>query len=480
MALIGAGSYWAAISFPILLLALFVVQKIYLRTSRQLRLLDIEAKAPLYSLFEETLSGLATIRAFGWQTALQDKNEALLDRSQRPFYLLYAVQRWLTLVLDLILAAVAVLLIVLVVKLRGTISAGGIGLALLNVIQFGQSIKLLVTFWTNLETHIGSVARIRSFTANTKPEDLDGEDNAPPPNWPSAGAIQFSEVSAAYKSDQPVLKSVTLDIKAGEKIGIVGRTGSGKTSLVTSLFRLLDLQSGSIRVDGIDIATLPRQEVRQRIVAVPQHPFLLKGSVRLNIDPFGGAQDKDIVEALQSVQLMTVAEEQGGLDADVDELKLSGGQMQLFCLARAMLRPGTILVLDEATSSVDAKTDEMMQRLIRRKFASRTIIAVAHRLETIMDFDRVAVLDGGRLLEFDNPYALLEMPGSAFGKLYDAAMAREYGTGSEDEEWDEAEFESALASSGAGTSTSGQQSVKEKEAQRQREAEAEMKVEHVE
>jgi ATP-binding cassette subfamily C (CFTR/MRP) protein 1 len=199
MALIGAGSYYAAISFPILLGSLFFVQKIYLRTSRQLRLLDLEAKAPLYSLFEETLNGLATVRAFGWQSLLRDKNELLLDRSQRPFYLLFSVQRWLTLVLDLILAAIAVLLIVIVVKARGTVSAGGVGLALLNVIQFGQSIKLLVTFWTQLETHIGSVARIRSFKAETPSEDLAGEDQEPPPNWPSAGAIEFSGVCAAYK-----------------------------------------------------------------------------------------------------------------------------------------------------------------------------------------------------------------------------------------------------------------------------------------
>ncbi len=199
MALIGAGSIYAAISFPIILLALYIIQKFYLRTSRQLRLLDLEAKAPLYSLFEESLSGLATIRAFGWQKALEDKNHALLDRSQRPFYLLFAVQRWLTLVLDLLVAAVAVMLIVLVVALRGTVGAGGVGLALLSVIQFGQSIKLLVTFWTTLETHIGSVARIKSFAETTVSEDQPGETHVPPPGWPSTGAIEFENLSASYK-----------------------------------------------------------------------------------------------------------------------------------------------------------------------------------------------------------------------------------------------------------------------------------------
>lgn len=199
MALIGYGSVYAAISFPILLGSLYVIQKVYLRTSRQLRLMDLEAKAPLYSLFEESLSGVATIRAFQWQDKLNEKNHQLLDRSQRPFYLLFTVQRWLTLVLDLVVAAIAVLLVILVVALRGTLAAGGVGLALLNVIQFSQTIKLLVSFWTTLETQIGSVARIKSFTESAVPEDLPEEDQQPPPGWPSAGAIEFRNLSASYK-----------------------------------------------------------------------------------------------------------------------------------------------------------------------------------------------------------------------------------------------------------------------------------------
>lgn len=423
MALIGVGSIYAAIAFPIVLVSLYFIQKFYLRTSRQLRLMDIEAKAPLYSLFEESLRGLATIRAFRWQDKLEERNHDLLDRSQRPFYLMFAVQRWLTLVLDLLVAAVAVLLIVLVVELRGTVAAGGVGLALLNVIQFSQNVKLLVTFWTTLETQIGSVARIKSFTSSTVAEDLPGEDQQPPKGWPANGAIEFDNLSASYNSsgNDLVLKGVSLSIKAGEKIAVCGRTGSGKTSLIMSLFRMVNsLPTGSIRVDGVDLATLPRQEVRQRIVGVPQHPFLLKGSVRLNADPLGVVKGDDaIIAALQCVQVMDiVARNPKGLDADIDELNLSVGQRQLFCLARAMLRPSSILVLDEATSSIDAKTEEIIQRLIRKKFSNHTIIAVAHRLDTIMDFDKVAVLDGGKLVEFDSPYALLEVPGTAFGKLY--------------------------------------------------------------
>lgn len=199
MIIIGVASIYAAISFPIVLCVLFLVQKYYLRTSRQLRFMDLEAKAPLYSQFTECLNGLATVRAFGWQNAMEKKNRDLLDRSQRPFYLLFSVQRWLTLVLDLIVAGIAVLLIVLVVKLRGTISAGFAGVALLNIIQFSQSIKLLITFWTTLETHIGAIARIKIFNETVIPEDKDTENTQPPSNWPAEGGIEFHSVSAEYR-----------------------------------------------------------------------------------------------------------------------------------------------------------------------------------------------------------------------------------------------------------------------------------------
>jgi len=200
MALIGVGSKYAAISFPFVLGILFLIQKLYLRTSRQLRFLDLEAKAPLYSQFTDCLQGLVTLRAFGWQHGMEKKNIELLDQSQRPFYFMFAIQRWLTLSLDLLVAGIAILLIVLVVILRGTsLGAGSVGVALLNVIQFSQSIKLLVTFWTNLETHIGSILRIKDFTKNVQSEDQPGEDGDVPPNWPQNGEVTFHSVSAAYR-----------------------------------------------------------------------------------------------------------------------------------------------------------------------------------------------------------------------------------------------------------------------------------------
>ncbi|KAL9079436.1 MAG: hypothetical protein Q9157_001690 [Trypethelium eluteriae] len=417
MILIAVASVYAAISFPVCIFVIYFVQKVYLRTSRQMRFLDLEAKSPLYSQFVECLSGLATVRAFGWQNMLEKQSRDLLDRSQRPFYLLYAIQRCLTLVLDLIVAGIAVMLIVLVVELRGKLNAGFVGVALVNVILFSQYLKLLLTFWTTLETHIGALARIKAFTRDTEPEHLPSEKEDPPPTWPSRGALEFQGVSAAYRPSELVLKDVSLSIEAGQKIGICGRTGSGKSSLVACIFRMIELSSGTITIDGLDISTIPRQEIRSRLIGVPQDTYLMNGTVRFNADSKNLASNKDIIEALKSVQLWDLVLEKGGLDTPIDELFLSHGQRQLFCLARALLRPSTILALDEATSSVDAQTDALMQRVIRQKFARHTIIAVAHRLDTIMDFDRVAVLDKGRLVEYDRPHVLLERD-SHFKKLY--------------------------------------------------------------
>ncbi|GAQ10891.1 hypothetical protein ALT_8212 [Aspergillus lentulus] len=425
MILMGIASRYAAISFPLVILTVYSIQKVYLRTSRQLRFLDLEAKAPLYSHFSDCLNGLVTLRAFGWQRALEDKNLQLLDYSQRPFYLLYAIQRWLTLTLDMVVAAIAVILIVLVVTLRGTISAGDVGVALLNVILFSQSIKLLVTFWTNLETHIGSIVRIRSFTETVSSEDMPTEKDDVPPNWPWGGDIEFKSVSAEYRPSEPVLRDVSLTIKSGEKVGICGRTGSGKTSLIMSLFRMVELSSGSIHIDGVDITKIPRQEIRSRINGVSQSPLLIKGTIRRNMDPEGSHSEKAIIEALKVVGLYTKIQEKGGLDTDISEVFLSQGQQQLFCLARAILRPGKVLVLDEATSNVDAKTDEIMQRVIREKFSTHTILAVAHKLETILDYDKVVVLDAGRVVESGDPCTLLSTESSYFSRLYASSMAEE-------------------------------------------------------
>ncbi|KAH3906329.1 hypothetical protein HBI56_195160 [Parastagonospora nodorum] len=429
MVLIAVAAPFAAISFPIVSIIVYFVQRFYLRTSRQLRFLDLEAKSPLYTQFNEILEGLATIRAFGWQSFVEEKAKDLLDRSQRPFYLLFAVQRWLTLVLDFVVAGIATILIVLVVVLRGKLSAGYVGVALLNVVLFSQSIKLLITFWTQLETHIGSVARIKNFTTDPTAEDKDTEDHIPPATWPSRGKIEFNDITAFHRPGEPVVQDFSLTIKQGEKVAIVGRTGSGKSSLVLSLFRMVELSHGTVTIDALPIHRLPRQTIRSRLIGLPQDAYLLPGSVRLNADPLKQSNDKAIIQALKDVTLwdeVIVAKGDADkydhpLDVLVEELHLSHGQRQLFCIARALLRRSTsnVLVLDEATSNLDAASDSIVQRLLRQKFSSHTIIAVAHRLDTILDFDKVVVMNQGSLVEYGKPHRLLDQEGSWFKSLYE-------------------------------------------------------------
>jgi ATP-binding cassette, subfamily C (CFTR/MRP), member 1 len=225
--LIASASWYIALSFPALLALFFCLQRAYLRTSRQLRLLDLEEKAPVYAQFLETLSGLSTIRAFGWTKPAIDENHELVDRSQRPFYLLLMVQQWLTLVLDLTTAALALLVVGLAVKLRDSVSVGLTGVSLVQLISFTETLKILIQFWTSLETSIGAVARIKQFSEETGEENLPGESQLPPMHWPTAGHIDVKNISASYGENAEVkaLDDISMSINAGEKIGICGRTG---------------------------------------------------------------------------------------------------------------------------------------------------------------------------------------------------------------------------------------------------------------
>ncbi|KKY16042.1 putative abc multidrug transporter [Phaeomoniella chlamydospora] len=428
--LISTATAYVALCYPVILILLYFIQKFYLRTSRQLRVMDIEAKSPLYTQYLESLAGLPTIRAFGWQHFEQDINFELVNTSQQPFYLMLMVQRWLTLVLELISVGLILIITGLAVGTRHSVSTGFTGVSLVNIVNLSVSLQSLITWWTVLENSLGAVARIKNFCEVTEPEPLPHEVNKPPKEWPGNGNVEFKNISVSYKrSEKDVLHEISLVIKPGEKIGICGRSGSGKSSLILALFRMIEWTSGTIVVDGLDLSNVPQQDIRLRLNAVPQDPYFIVGTVHLNLDPYQTTTEIEAIHALSKVGLWQTCIT--SLDVEMKPNELSYGQRQLFCLARAILRKGKIVVLDEATSSVDRKTDALMQRLIREEFKNHTIIAVAHRLDTILDFDRLVVLQEGCIKECDTPLNLLQREGSAFRALYKTYAPSEDDTGAD-------------------------------------------------
>ena len=459
-------------TLPFTIAVIYVVQKVYLVTSRQARFLDLETKALVNSSFLETLEGVPTIRAFGWQRPFINDNVKKLDLTMRALYLLMCLQRWLNVVMDLVVLTLALLVVVFAVVFRGSTDGGQIGIALNVVLRTNTVLLSLVESWTHMETSLGAISRLRSFEKDVQPEDKAGETHQPPESWPDHGTIAFDHMSATYNPPMLALRSVTATLEAGTKVGVCGRTGSGKSSLLLSLLRLIELESGTIQIDDLDLKTLPRSAVRSRIITVPQDPMLvMTDTVRQNLDiADSAASDDEIIRALESVGLWSVFQARaagvetvgmraqeleaamgggGGsasgagnpkpadgdsdakqpdaspsvscLDATMKSLPLSQGQQQLFSLARAVLmRPtrGKVVLLDEATSSVDGQTDKMMQELIRTEFKEHTIVTVAHRLDTIMDSEIVLVLDAGQLVEVGAPSELVQKEGGLFQRLY--------------------------------------------------------------
>ncbi|KAI0543772.1 P-loop containing nucleoside triphosphate hydrolase protein [Xylaria curta] len=416
-----------AVVLPFVIFVLYLIQRFYLRTSRQLRLLELETSAPLFSQFIESLNGLVTIRAFGWTESYTNKTNRLLDQSQKPFYLLLCIQRWLVLVLDLVVAGLAIILVGLAVALRSKINPGLLGIALVQLTSLSHALTALVQFWTLLETSLGAIARIKDFSETTPEEALTEESSEPPSTWPIYGAVTFESVSARHEEDGPlILKDLSFSLKGGQKIGIVGRTGSGKSSTVQALLRMIDITKGRILVDNVDLTTLTGAAVREHITTLTQDPFLFPASIRSNIDPLGISTDEKISAALEKVKLWNLLHDRtkgnnpnvkAVLDTSMDGELLSHGQRQLFCLARALLKPGKILILDEPTSSVDPNTDAQMQAIIRNEFQDHTIIMIAHRLLSLIDFDLILVLDQGSVVESGSPTELLRNPSSHFATM---------------------------------------------------------------
>ena len=309
------------------------------------------------------------------------------------------------------------------------ISAGWVGLALSYSIEVTAYLKHGVRMIATIEAQMNSVERILYYTNNVESEAAETTDKDPPEGeWPTAGAIELKNASMRYRDGPLVLKDISLSIRPGEKIGVCGRTGSGKSSLMIALFRISEIEhdGGMILVDDVNTADIGTSTLRLNISIIPQDPVIFSNTVRYNLDPFGQSTDQQIWTVLEKVQMAEViANLPGGLKEEVAEggENFSQGQRQLLCIARSLLRQPRILVLDEATASIDNATDTAIQTMIRENFQHATVLTIAHRLGTIMDSDRVLVLDDGRIAEFDSPERLLQRPDSMFKLMVDRSRA---------------------------------------------------------
>uniref|UniRef100_A0A8C1VAD9 Canalicular multispecific organic anion transporter 1 n=1 Tax=Cyprinus carpio TaxID=7962 RepID=A0A8C1VAD9_CYPCA len=415
---------FTAVVVPMAVIYCFV-QRFYVATSRQLRRLDSVSRSPIYSHFGETVSGISVIRAYGHQQRFLKQNEDTIDQNLKSVYPWIVSNRWLAMRLEFLGNLVVFFSALFAVISRDSLNSGLVGLSISYALNVTQTLNWLVRMTSELETNIVAVERVREY-AEIKNEAPWITSNRPPDDWPTAGNIHFENYKVRYRPELDlILHGITCDIQSTEKIGIVGRTGAGKSSLTNCLFRIIEASEGQILIDGIDISTLGLHDLRSRLTIIPQDPVLFSGTLRMNLDPFEKSSDEEIWSVLELAHLKDyVRGLPTGLQHEVSEggENLSVGQRQLLCLARALLRKSRILILDEATAAVDLETDDLIQNTIRTEFSHCTVLTIAHRLNTILDSSRVMVLDSGKIVEFDSPSVLLN---NKQGHFY--AMAKDAG-----------------------------------------------------
>lgn len=398
-------------------------QRYYLRTSRELKRLDSVSKSPVYAHFQETLGGISTIRAYHQQSRFNYLNESGVDVNLRAYYPSVSANRWLAVRLEFIGSVIILCasgLSILTIN-SGHVNAGSIGLAMSYALQITQSLNWIVRMTVEVETNIVSVERIMEYCELPSEAPAIIEDHRPPAHWPSEGRVEFKNYSTRYRPELDlVLKNINLSIKSKEKIGIVGRTGAGKSSLTLALFRIIEAAEGEIDIDDLRTSSIGLADLRHNLSIIPQDSQAFEGTLRENLDPNNEHDDIELWRVLELSHLKVhVQSMEGGLEAKITEggSNLSVGQRQLLCIARALLTPSRILVLDEATAAVDVETDKIIQETIRSEFKERTILTIAHRLNTIMDSDKIVVLDQGRVAEFASPTELLADSNSMFYAL---------------------------------------------------------------
>ncbi|CAN8254232.1 unnamed protein product [Cochlearia groenlandica] len=409
------------VSVPMIYLA-YRLQKYYFQTAKELMRINGTTKSLVANHLAESVAGAITIRAFDEEERFFKKSLTLIDTNASPFLHSFAANEWLIQRLEtasaIVLASTAFCMVLLP---TGTFSSGFIGMALSYGLSLNMGLVYSVQNQCYLANWIISVERLNQYThlSPEAPEII--KETRPPVNWPVTGRVEIFDLQIRYRRESPlVLKGISCTFQGGHKIGIVGRTGSGKTTLISALFRLVEPVGGKIVVDGVDISKIGVHDLRSRFGIIPQDPTLFNGTVRYNLDPLSQHSDAEIWEVLGKCQLREVVQEkESGLDSLVveDGSNWSMGQRQLFCLGRAVLRRSRVLVLDEATASIDNATDLILQRTIRREFSDCTVITVAHRIPTVMDCTMVLSISDGRIVEYDEPMKLMKSEESLFGKL---------------------------------------------------------------
>lgn len=429
----------------------FALGAVYLNSSRDLKRLESVQRSPLYQQFGETLNGIVTIRAYGDGPRFIVDNHRRINNYNRPHIYLWASNRWLALRVDVTGALVSFFTAVFIITNIGKVDAGAAGLSLTYAVTFTENILWLVRLYSEVQQNMNSVERVNEYLDVEQEAEAVISDSRPPADWPSAGAVEFSSYTTRYRADlDPVLRGVSFAVQAGEKVGIVGRTGAGKSSLALALFRGLEAEKGHIEIDGVKISDIGLRDLREAITIVPQDPTLFTGTIRSNLDPFNLFTDEQIFTALRRVHLIgsgtsgTATPVAGSastavepntinvngslvldnknvfqnLETAVSESgsNLSQGQRQLLCLARALLKNPKVLMMDEATASIDYNTDGKIQETLR-ELRESTIITIAHRLQTIIDYDKVLVLDHGRVIEYDHPWTLITKEDGLFRSM---------------------------------------------------------------
>lgn len=421
--------WMSVVSIP-LMITFVLLSRIFATSLREIKKKDNVTRSPLISLISATMHGLSTIFAYKKNQLFIDRYCQIQDENTVPFFLFYMMNRWVAIRLDFICILICFSCALSLVLLADVMPAALAGLGLSFALQVTNLSQYTVRLWIELEARFDSIKRIKEYVDKDESEadSKTSPEYALSADWPTSGHIQFNEYSMKYRSNLPnALKKICLDISPSQKFGIVGRSGSGKSSLGAALFRLVEPSDGNIIIDGYDITKVGLQDLRSRLSIIPQDPILFRGTIRYNLDPLQNCNDFELWEALEKCHMKNRVESlEGQLNSFIEENgeNFSVGERQLFCLARALLRKCKILILDEATASIDTETDHLIQKTLQNSFSHCTMLVIAHRLNTVIDCSRIIVMENGKIAEYGKPTVLISMKNSKFRAMWEASETK--------------------------------------------------------